>query len=249
MKRNLLKCILWVLLLAGCFPLLAVAGAQQKEQRYKIAVCDWMILKRQKIGSFQLVHELKGDGVELDMGGLGKRERFDNKLREPHFQQLFRETAQKFQVEVSSIAMSGFYGQSFLERTNYKELVRECLDAMQVMGAKVAFLPLGGIKAGWENEPELRMAVVKRLKEVGDMAASEGLVIGIETQLDAKGEVKLLKEINSPGVSRSISNFRMHWRMDGICAKSLRFWGKREFVRFIAQIRTELPCRSTSGWT
>ena len=75
MKRNLLKCILWVLLLAGCFPLLAVAGAQQKEQRYKIAVCDWMILKRQKIGSFQLVHELKGDGVELDMGGLGKRER------------------------------------------------------------------------------------------------------------------------------------------------------------------------------
>ena len=69
--------------------------------------------------------------------------------------------------------MSGFYGQSFLERTNYKELVRECLDAMQVMGAKVAFLPLGGIKAGWENEPELRMAVVKRLKEVGDMAASE----------------------------------------------------------------------------
>ena len=153
MKRNLLKCILWALLLAECFPLLAVAGAQQKEQRYKIAVCDWMILKRQKIGSFQLVHELKGDGVELDMGGLGKRERFDNKLREPHFQQLFRETAQKFQVEVPSIAMSGFYGQSFLERTNYKELVRECLDAMQVMGAKVAFLPLGGIKAGWENEP------------------------------------------------------------------------------------------------
>ena len=65
MKRNLLKCILWVLLLAGCFPLLAVAGAQQKEQRYKIAVCDWMILKRQKIGSFQLVHELKGDGVDV----------------------------------------------------------------------------------------------------------------------------------------------------------------------------------------
>ena len=32
------------------------------------------------------------------------------------------------------------------------------------------------------------------------MAASEGVVIGIETQLDAKGDVKLLKEINSPGI-------------------------------------------------
>ena len=114
MRRNLFKHILWILILAECFPLLAIAGSQQKEQRYKIAVCDWMILKRQKIGSFQLVHELNGDGVELDMGGLGKREMFDNKLREPHFQQLFRETAQKYQLEVSSIAMSGFYGQSFL---------------------------------------------------------------------------------------------------------------------------------------
>lgn len=176
------------------------ADSVQVLHRYKIAVCDWMILKRQKIGSFKLVHELNGDGVELDMGSLGKRETFDNKLRDPHFQQLFRETAREFQLEVPSIAMSGFYGQSFLERANYEELVRECLNAMKVMDAKVAFLPLGGIKAGWEGEPALRAEVVKRLKKVGDMAAAEGLVIGIETQLDAKGDVKLLKEIDSFGI-------------------------------------------------
>lgn len=41
------------------------------------------------------------------------------------------------------------------------------------------------------------------------MAASERVVIGIETQLDAREEVKLLKEINSPGI-RFILNFRMH---------------------------------------
>lgn len=49
--------------------------------------------------------------------------------------------------------MSGFYGQSFLDRANYKELVRDCLDAMKVMGAKVAFLPLGGVEAGWQETP------------------------------------------------------------------------------------------------
>ena len=37
--------------------------------------------------------------------------------------------------------MSGFYGQSFLERANYKDLVQDCLHAMKVMNAKVAFLP------------------------------------------------------------------------------------------------------------
>ena len=133
-----------------------------------------------------------------------------------------------------------FYGQSFLERTNYKELVQECLDAMQVMGAKVAFLPLGGIKAGWENEPELRMAVVKRLKEVGDMAASEGLVIGIETQLDAKGEVRLLKEINSPGI-KIYFKFQNALENGRDLYKELKILGKKRIC--------QIHCTDTDGVT
>ena len=239
-KKKLFQHILWILIVAECFPVLAVSAPKQKEQRYKIAVCDWMILKRQKIGSFQLVHELTGDGVELDMGSLGKREMFDNKLREPHFQQLFRETAQNYNLEVSSIAMSGFYGQSFLDRTNYKELVRDCLDAMKVMDVKVAFLPLGGVKAGWQDTPELRTALVKRLKEVGDMAASEGVVIGIETQLEAKEEVKLLKEINSPGI-KIYFKFQNALENGRDLCKELKTLGKKRIC--------QIHCTDTDGVT
>src|SRR5690349_20242694 len=57
------------------------ASAQSaKGQRYKVAVIDLMILKRQKLGAFQLAKEIGADGVEVDMGGLGKRPTFDNKL-------------------------------------------------------------------------------------------------------------------------------------------------------------------------
>ena len=216
------------------------ADSVQVLHRYKIAVCDWMILKRQKIGSFKLVHELNGDGVELDMGSLGKRETFDNKLRDPHFQQLFRETAREFQLEVPSIAMSGFYGQSFLERANYEELGRECLNAMKVMDAKVAFLPLGGIKAGWEGEPALRAEVVKRLKKVGDMAAAEGLVIGIETQLDAKGDVKLLKEIDSFGI-KIYFKFQNALENGRDLCKELKILGKKRIC--------QIHCTDTDGVT
>ena len=202
------------------------ADSVQVLHRYKIAVCDWMILKRQKIGSFKLVHELNGDGVELDMGSLGKRETFDNKLRDPHFQQLFRETAREFQLEVPSIAMSGFYGQSFL--------------AMKVMDAKVAFLPLGGIKAGWEGEPALRAEVVKRLKKVGDMAAAEGLVIGIETQLDAKGDVKLLKEIDSFGI-KIYFKFQNALENGRDLCKELKILGKKRIC--------QIHCTDTDGVT
>lgn len=240
MKKNSLRFLFGLLILLECLPLLAVTASGQEEQRYRIAVCDWMILKRQKIGSFQLVRELNGDGVELDMGSLGKREMFDNKLREPHFQQLFRETAQKFQLEVPSIAMSGFYGQSFLERANYRALVEDCLEAMKVMNAKVAFLPLGGIKAGWEKEPELRKEVVRRLKEVGDMAASAGVVIGIETQLDAKGDVKLLKEISSPGI-KIYFKFQNALENGRDLCKELKILGKKRIC--------QIHCTDTDGVT
>src|SRR5882762_7580617 len=53
------------------------------KQRYKIAVCDWMILKRQKLGAFQLTKDIGADGVEVDMGGLGERATFDSHLGDP----------------------------------------------------------------------------------------------------------------------------------------------------------------------
>ena len=62
-------------------------------QKYRVAACDWMMLKRQKLGEFQLAKTIGADGIEMDMGPLGKRPQFDNKLRDRHFQQLFRHTA------------------------------------------------------------------------------------------------------------------------------------------------------------
>lgn len=173
--------------------------AQRAEgERYKISVCDWMILKRQKIGEFALAREIGCDGIEVDMGGLGKRDTFDNKLRYPHFQKLFREKAQENKVEISSIAMSGFYGQSILARDNYVDLVQDCLNTMKAMDVKTAFLPLGPCDLA--KNPEIRPELVRRMKVIGDMAAREGRIIGIETSLDAQGDVELLKEIGSKGI-------------------------------------------------
>src|SRR5581483_12337120 len=85
-------------------------------QRYKVAVCDWMILKRQKLGAFQLAKDLGADGVELDMGSLSTNETFVNSLTNEANCQSFLDKAKSLNLEISSLAMSGFYGQSFAER-------------------------------------------------------------------------------------------------------------------------------------
>ena len=168
--------------------------------RYRVAACDWMMLKRQKIGEFKLAREIGADGVEMDMGPLGQRPMFDNKLRDENFQQLFRHTADSIGVKVPSMAMSGFFAQSFLKRENYRDLINDCLQSMDVMGAKVAFLPLGGSGNEWKEEGEARTELVRRLHEVGEMARLAGKVIAIRTQLDARANIKLLKEIDSEGI-------------------------------------------------
>ena len=186
-------CILMIVLLT-----IPVTGVCQ--QNFRIAACDWMMLKRQKLGEFQLAKDIHADGIEMDMGPLGNRPQFDNKLRDPHFQELFPRTADSLGIEVPSVAMSGFFAQSLLKRENYKELVQDCLNTMKHMKSQVAFLPLGGCGKEWVTDPVLRAELIHRLHTIGEMAKRECKVIGIRTGLDAKESKRMLKEIHSDGI-------------------------------------------------
>ena len=209
------------------------------QECFKISVCDWMILKRQKIGEFELAHEMGSDGVEMDMGSLGKRDSFDNKLRTKDFRELFLQKAKENNVAISSIAMSGFYGQSFAENKNYIALVGDCLNTMQAMGVKTAFLPLG-VNCDLNKSPQMRPLIIERLKVAGKMAEDAGVVIGIETSLDAKGEVQLLKEIDSKGI-KIYYNFQNPLALGRDLYKELRILGKDRIC--------QIHCTNTDGVT
>ena len=179
--------------------------ASPSAQRYKISVCDWMILKRQKLGAFQLTKDIGADGVEVDMGSLGDRDTFDNALSSPELRGQFLDKARELGLEISSLAMSGFYAQSFAERPTVPHMVQDCIDTMKGMNVKIAFLPLG-VRGDLVKNPELRPAMVERLKALAPEAESADVIIGLETSLPAADEVKLLADIGSPAI-KSYFNF------------------------------------------
>lgn len=186
-------------------PLPSATAPHVVAQRYRIAVCDWMILKRQKLGAFQLTKDIGADGVEVDMGGLGQRETFENALANPATRQQFLDKAKELGLQISSLAMSGFYAQKFAQRPGTDRMAQDCIDTMVAMGVKVAFLPLG-VQSDLVKYPELRPAVLERLKAIAPRAEKAGVIIGIETAYDAAAEAKLLDEIGSPAI-RSYFNF------------------------------------------
>lgn len=212
------------LLLPG--PLLLAAPAQQ---RYKIAVIDLMILKRQKISAIPLAKEIGADGLEVDMGGLGNRDTFDSKLADPTVREQFLQQAKALNIEICSLAMTGFYAQSFATRPTYQKMIQDCLDTAKAMQVKVAFLPLG-IQGDLVKYPELRDAIVERLKVAGKMASKAGVVIGIESALDATAELALLQDIGSKAV-KSYFNFSNALKNGRDLHKELRILGRKNIIQ------------------
>ena len=258
MKFNKVLCI--TLLFGG----LLLSEVMMAQKRYQIGVCDWMVLKRQKLGEFKLARELGCNGLEMDMGGLGKRDSFDNKIRQPEMARLFRHTADSLEIKVGAVAMSGFYGQSFAAKQSWKWLVEDCLNTMQTMQAKVAFLPLGGCGKDWTEKTAIRKEIVFRLHEAGEMAAKRGMVIGIDTPLDAKENKKLLKEIDSPGIKifykfqtavenkRDISKDLRKLGADNICgihaSNTDGVWLRHDKAINMPEIKATLDKLGWSGW-
>lgn len=205
--------------------------------RYKIAVADIMILKRQKIGAFDLTKEIGADGVEIDMGGLGNRESFENKLNNSVVRQEFLSKSKETNVGISSLAMTGFYSQSFATRATWQKNISDCITTMKAMKIKAAFLPLG-VNSDLKKYPELRPSLVQRLRVAGELAHDMKMVIGIETSLDAADEVKFLRDINSPGI-KSYFNFANALDAGRNVSEELKILGKENLC--------QIHCTDTDG--
>lgn len=229
MKKETIKFIvagISLLMILNLYPKSALA---QNDKRYKVAVADIMILKRQKIGAFPLTKELGADGVEVDMGGLGDRETFDNKLAIDSNRTQFLAKSKELNIQISSLAMTGFYSQSFAQRPTAVKAVQDCINTAKLMNVKVIFLPFG-VQGDLIKNPELRPAIVERLKTAGKLAEQAGITIGIETSLSAKDELQLLKDVGSPAV-KSYFNFANAVKNNRDIVQELKTLGKNNIVQ------------------
>jgi sugar phosphate isomerase/epimerase len=191
-----------ITLISTVRPLGAAADApptsKSLDLRYRIAASDWMMLKRQTPGALTRASECGLDGVEVDMGPLGKRPDFENKLREDEFRTQYLEQAKSLRLELSSLAMSAFYGQPVGDHPSAEKFCNDWIDMMPRIGTKVGFLPVIFRK---EDEPQAAVdKVVELMKKIAPRAEQAGVVIGLNTPLDAAANVKMLDAIGSPAI-------------------------------------------------
>src|SRR5690606_5494684 len=156
-------------------------------------------------------------------------ETFDNKLKDPAVRSQFLDKSRELNVEICSLAMSGFYAQSFAERPTYQRMVQDCIDTMQQMKVEVAFLPLG-VQGDLAKYPELRPVISRRRKNVAMGAEKGGVIIGIEAAREAKEAVRLLGEIGSAAI-QSYFTFANALQNGRDLHQELRILGKKRICQ------------------
>ncbi len=230
-NKSYIQCYLLIgMIVSMCivFPITILAQKNNKQQ-YKVAVVDLMILKRQKLGAFQLAKDIGADGVEVDMGGLGARPTFDNQLLNDSIRQVFLGKAKDLDLEIPSLAMTGYYAQSFCERIPFVQSVEDCIKTMKLMNVKIAFLPLG-VQCDLVKNPGLRDSVISRLKVAGKLAKKANVVIGIETALDATQELQLLRDVGYSSI-KSYFNFSNALKNGRSVESELQILGRKNIIQ------------------
>ena len=116
-----------------CVLMSDISIAQTSLPQYKIGLIDLMLLKRQKLSAVQLAKELGAHGLEIDMGGLGNRPTFDNKLAIDSIREQYLNKSKELGIEFCSIGMTGFYAQSFCSRPNVDTTIADCNHTLSLL--------------------------------------------------------------------------------------------------------------------
>ncbi len=181
--------------LYSLLPSMEIHSEDSSESKYKISACDWSLGKKSDLSVFQLASEVGLDGVEISFGKPGDK----NDLREEDVRQQYLQTAKKHGVTISSIAMGLLNQFPFASHSETEKWVADCLEVMPKLNLNVLLLAFFS-KGDINGKPELQKEVIRRLKRLAPVAEKSGLLIGIESWLNADDLSRIIDAVGSPAV-------------------------------------------------
>lgn len=181
--------------LAAASWLRPAAAQEPRSRRYLIGACDWSLGKTRDLGAMQVAQEIGLDGVEVSFGEPGGK----NDLRDAAVVRSYLQAAQRHGVQVASLAMGTLNSVPYASDPRTEAWVSDAVDAMPRVGVKnclLAFFGNGDIKGDRNKQDE----VIRRLKRVAPKAEQAGVVLGIESWMDADEHLRIVEAVASPSV-------------------------------------------------
>jgi L-ribulose-5-phosphate 3-epimerase len=183
-------------------PTSAPVTATARGKRFKVAGDDLFLGNRQSLKAFATAQKSSLDGIQVDMGRMPGGKELINELRKPEVREQFLATSQQTGVEICSLAWFAMYARVFVNLPMALEITQEWVDTMDKMQVKLGFMPLM-TKDGTLAEPEHKDVwnqTVEIYRKVAPQAEKAGVILGVESNLDADGYKRFLDAVGSPAV-------------------------------------------------
>ncbi len=186
MKKSL---VLSSLLQTGVFKGLIGATAAGT---FKIGACDWSIGKRSNIAAFEVAKTIGLDGIMVDMGDAEN----DLHIRQKQIQQEYLNASVQTGIAVSSLAMGIYNRIPFHSDSRTQEWVAGSIDAAKNLNVKVLLLAFFNA-SDLRNDDYRKDAAVRHLQALMPEAEAKGVIVGIESYLDAKEHMDMMEKVGS----------------------------------------------------
>jgi L-ribulose-5-phosphate 3-epimerase len=169
--------------------------AADSKRLFKISACDWSIANRGKVEAMEMAAKIGVDGVQISFSPPG----VGDDLRDPAVRRRYAEACRKQGVEISSLALGALNQVPYSTDKSARRWVEESVEIAPDMGQKVvmlAFFSDGDIK----DRPDLQKQVIQGLKSVAPAAEKAGVVLGIESWMNAADHLRIIDAVGSPAV-------------------------------------------------
>lgn len=209
-RRDFLKQACWGTL--GCSAILSGRLPAVEKKKYVFKIGSWL----NGISAFQNAKDWKLDTVQLSFPF---KEGGPNDFRDPEVCRKFKEESKATGIPISSLALQSFNENPLWQIENAEERVSFCIDAMVRLGTKVVLVPFFGIAI--LNSDEKFEKTIACLKKVAPKAEKAGVILAVESTLNAEGHFRILNGVKSPAVQVYYDPGNMIHRLgttDRICA-------------------------------
>ena len=193
-RRELIKQSAWLTAFA-CSPFATDANGAAKKKHFRIGACDWSLGKSSDPAAFELAKQIGLDGIMVNMGS----EKNNLHLREKNVQQQWLAASRETGVKISSIAIGELNNVPYKSDPRTEQWVWDSVDTARNLHVPVVLLAFFH-KNDLRNDAAGKNEVISRLKKVTPHAEKNGIILGIESYLNADEHLDIIDRVGSKNI-------------------------------------------------
>lgn len=166
--------------------------AESAVKRIRIGACDWSLGKGSNIEAFKVAKSIGLEGIMVDMGS----EQNNLHIRQREIQKSYLKESAQTGIAISSLALGIYNRVPFHSDSRVQEWLRGSIDAAKNLKVKVVLIAFFNA-SDLRNDESRKAIAIEHLKNVMPYAEKKGIILGIESYLNAKEHMEIIDSVKS----------------------------------------------------